>query len=125
MDKPLILIVEDNTTVARLFGAKLAAAGFEILYAHDGNEGREMARRFTPRIILLDIHMPIMDGITTAERLREEKETKDIPLVFLTNDDFSLDAEGLAKQMLVADYIHKSVDLNEFVERVKRILARH
>jgi len=123
--KPIILIAEDNVEVARLFGAKLASAGFEILYAHDGNEGREMARRFKPRLILLDIHMPVMDGVTAAEHLRGEKETKDIPLVFLTNDDFSFDAEELAKKMLVVDYIHKSIDLNEFVERVKRILEQH
>ena len=118
---PYILIVDENPLICRLFGSKLADAGFEVMYAHDGNKGREMARRFQPDLVLLDVRMPIMDGFSTAEHLKKERETAHIPLIFLTNEDFSLDAEKAVKDKLVVDYIHKSIDLNEFVERIKKV----
>ncbi|OGZ99273.1 MAG: hypothetical protein A3C07_00465 [Candidatus Sungbacteria bacterium RIFCSPHIGHO2_02_FULL_47_11] len=117
-----ILLIDDDATIRRLFGAKLASVGFEVLYAGSGEEGRETARRLKPDIILLDIRMPGTDGIKTAERLREEEQTKQIPIVFLTNEDLSLEAEKAMKELWVADYIHKSIDLDEFVKRVEKII---
>jgi len=121
-NKPHILLIDDDPTLLRLFGAKLADAGFEVLYAHDGDEGREMARRFLPDLILLDIRMPETDGYTIAKRLRNEPRTKNIPVAFLSNTDLSVEAEAAMKELYVVDYIHKSIDLNELVKRVKKIL---
>ena len=75
-----------------------------MLYAADGNTGREMARRFLLDLVLLDILMPEIDGYVIAERLKPESRTKDIPIVFLTNQDFSLEAEKAAKECWVVDY---------------------
>jgi len=122
--KTHILIIDDDQAFRQLFGAKLASAGYEVLYGSDGDTGREMARHYQPDLILLDIRMPGRDGFTIARDMKQEKETKDIPIVFLTNEDFSLEAEKWAKELYVNDYIHKSVDLNEFVDRVKKVLAK-
>ena len=121
-EKTHILMIDDDPAFQRLFGAKLATVGYEMLYAHDGETGREMARRFHPDLVLLDIRMPGTDGYTIAQRLHEEKQTKDIPVIFLTNEDMPLEAEKWAKEFMVKDYIHKSTDLNEFVERVKKVV---
>ena len=122
--KKHILMIDDDPTIQRLFGAKLSAKGFEVLYAHDAETGRETARRLSPDLILLDIRMPGMDGFQTAKLLRGEERTKNMPVVFLTNEDLSMEGEKWAKELWVSDYIHKSTDLNEIVSRVKKILKQ-
>lgn len=117
-----ILLVDEDVQIRRLFGGKLASAGFEVLYAKSGFEGREMARKFHPNLILIDVNIPGINGIELAERLRVEPETADIPIIFLTNADLSIESEKTAKEMGIADYIQKGVDLDEFIERVKKVL---
>ena len=117
--KPHILIIDDDPDVSRLFGGKLTSEGFEIMYAPDGNEGRELARRFQPDLILLDIRLPGDDGMSIAERLKNEKQTAHIPIIFVTNEDLTEEAKKAVKELWVIDYIHKSIDLHEFVRRVK------
>jgi len=121
--KKHILIIDDDALIRRLFGGKLASAGFEVLYSRDGDEGREIARRLQPDLILLDIRMPGSDGYAVAQRLKEEPKTSSIPIIFLTNEDFSAEAEKAVKELWVADYIHKSIDLKELVKRIKKVLA--
>lgn len=117
-----ILIIDDDFALRRLFGGKLAQAGFEVMYSGDGNEGRELARRFQPDLILLDIRLPGTDGFDIARRLHDERQTAHIPIVFLTNEDLSMEAEKNVKELWVKGYIHKSTDLNEFVKRVQGFL---
>lgn len=123
MDKKYhILLIDDDPLTERLFGAKLAAAGFEIMYATNPEIGREMARRFQPDLILLDIRMPNITGYSLAQRMHQEEPTKNIPVAFLTNEDLSMEGEKWAKEMWIKDYFHKSIDLNELVKRVCKIL---
>lgn len=119
-----ILIVDDDPITRKLFGSLLARAGFEVLYAKDGAEGREMARRLQPDLILLDLLMPIMDGWEVADRLKSESNSVSVntPIAFLTNEDLSIEAQKNAKELGVVDYIQKGISNNEFVERVKWIL---
>lgn len=124
LKKKHILLVDDDSATRRLFGALLSRADFEVIYAKDGNEGREMARRFLPDLILLDYNMPIMDGLEVAQRLKTEPGSLNVntPIALLTNEDLSLEAQKLIKELGVADYIQKGVDNEEFIERVKKIL---
>jgi CheY-like chemotaxis protein len=119
-----ILVVDNDPATRKLFGALLAQAGFEVLYAQDGAEGREMARRLQPDLILLDINMPIMDGWETADRLKSGPNsiTANIPVAFLTNEDLSLEAQKNAREFGVTDYIQKGSGSEEFIRRVKKIL---
>ena len=118
-----ILIIDDDPFIRRLFGAKLASAGFEMLYASEGHVGREMARRFMPDLVILDINMPETDGYEIARLLRNETKTKNIPVVFLTSEDFSAEAEKAVKEVYVVDYIHKGIDLDEFIKRIKKAIS--
>lgn len=119
-----ILIVDNDPMTRRLFGALLARAGFEVLYAKDGNEGREMARRLQPDLVLLDLNMPVMDGWETADRIKNEPGsiTAHIPVVFLTSEDLSIEAQKSAKELGVIEYMQKGISNEEFIERVKKIL---
>ena len=122
-NKPIhLLLIDDDPAILRLISAQLAAAGFEIMPAHDGNEGREIARRFLPDLILSDQNMPIMDGMEVIARLKDEEITKNIPVILFTNEDFSVEAEKLLRESGAADYIPKSTPIKEVVERINKIL---
>jgi len=122
-DKTHILLVDDDPLLRRLFGGKLSTAGYDIIYATNGNDAREMARRLHPDLVLMDINMPgYENGLATAHRMKSEEETKDIPIILLTNVDPSMEAEQKLKETSADDYIHKSIDLNEFMEKIKKFL---
>lgn len=80
-----ILIVEDNEALLGALVDKFVAEKFVILEARNGEEGLEVAIKKHPDLILSDIIMPRMDGMTMLKRLREDKWGKDVPVIILTN----------------------------------------
>ncbi len=125
-EKPIhILMVDDDPEIQRLFAAQLARAGYEIMAAHDGNEGREMARRFQPDLILLDVRMPIMDGYKTLQYLKRENETKHIPVIFLTNEDFSIEGQKAGKELGMDGYLPKTERRQVILAKVNEVLKKY
>lgn len=120
--KAHVLLIDDDEALLRLFGGYLEKAGFELIYAHDGDEGWELARRLAPDIILLDLGLPGMDGYELSSRFKSANLTHTIPLIILTSADISPDAERMFRQRGVDDYIHKSVSAGELVNRVRNVL---
>ena len=120
MEKKKVLTIDDDPLIQRLFGGRLAKAGFDVVYAHNGLEGREMARKYKPDLIIIDIHMPgNEDGLQTAMRLKTEDETKEIPISLLSSADLSFEAEKTASDMGI-HYIHKGIEEEEFVKNIKK-----
>lgn len=117
-----ILIIDDDEVMRRLYGSLIAKIGYEVIYSPDAVEGRELARRFQPDLILMDMNMPKEDGLRASRRLKSEKETAHIPIVLLTNADLSIEAEKWVKETLIDDYIQKGIDNEEFVERIKKLV---
>lgn len=125
MEKKIhILFVDDDELIRRLFGSKIAAAGFEVIYAENGNQGREMARRFHPDLILMDLDMPVMDGTKAISMLKDEPQTSHIPIVLFTNSDLSIEAEKLMKELGVTEYIPKAIEPEKFIGLIKAVLAK-
>ena len=120
-----ILLVDDDADILRLFSGWFTQEGYEVLPAHDGNEGREMARRFQPDLILLDIHMPVIDGYKALEYLKNDKETAHIPVLFLTNEDMSIEAQKTWKEMGVDGYLPKSEPREKMIATITEVLKRH
>lgn len=120
-----ILLIDDDDALRRLFGGYLEKAGFQIIYANDGDDGREIARRLQPDLILLDLGLPGIDGYELSSKLKKEDMTKNIPVIILSNVDMSKEAEGFLKQTGVSDYIHKSVEADELVARVTKVLENN
>jgi signal transduction histidine kinase/ligand-binding sensor domain-containing protein/DNA-binding response OmpR family regulator len=81
--KPLILIVEDNYDL-RTFLMQSMKNDFRLLGAENGKEGLEMAKKFTPDLIISDVMMPVMDGLELCSRLKKEIHTSHIPVILLT-----------------------------------------
>jgi two-component system, cell cycle response regulator DivK len=80
----LILVVEDKETNRKLVRDVLRFRGYEVLEATTAEEGLEMARSRKPDLILMDIQLPVMDGVTALRHLRADPATRDIPVVALT-----------------------------------------
>jgi DNA-binding response OmpR family regulator len=88
----VILIVEDEDVLRKTMGDELRDEGFRVLIARNGSEGLELAERERPDLILLDILMPVMDGLTMMQKLREGSEWgKKVPIILLTNMSASED----------------------------------
>jgi len=121
-DKQTILIVEDETPLIKALTEKLSKAGFAYLEAKNGKEGLKIAKRERPDIILLDIVMPIMDGMTMLQKLKKEEKTKNIPIIILTNlSDEEKIEESVKKGVM--DYLVKSDwRIEDVVKKVKEKL---
>ncbi len=119
---PTVLIIDDNPTNHRLLEAILRAEGYAPLSALDGEQGREMAKRNRPSVILLDIMMPGESGFDACRLLKADPVTADIPILFVTAvDDVGSKIRGLT--LGAVDYITKPFDRREVVARVRRHLA--
>lgn len=119
--RKVILLIDDEPVIRRLFGGRLAQLGYELIYGADGNEGRELARRLKPDLILLDLNMPVMNGIEAARRMKSEDETKDIPIVILSNEDLSIESQKTLKELGARDYAHKSEEFQKLASLIEKI----
>ena len=125
-NKTKILIVEDDPTLLEGYGEAIASNGFLALKAKNGQEGLEIALREKPDLILLDILMPIMDGLTALQKLRQENEYgKNVPVILLTN--LSANSEDIVENVAEtkpAYYIAKAdLTFRQVVEKIKELLA--
>jgi response regulator RpfG family c-di-GMP phosphodiesterase len=115
-----ILVVDDEAKLRSLLSAHLRAAGFDVLEAKEGRQGLEMAIERTPDIIIMDIAMPTMDGITATRELKSNPRTQHIPVIMLTGLTKSQDlVVGLDAG--AQDYLRKPFDLAELLARVRTV----
>ena len=112
-----ILIVDDNALNLKLARTLLAAAGHEVRTAGDAGEALEVLQAFRPVLILMDIQLPGMDGLTLTRQLKADPATRDIVVVALTSYAMKGDDEK-ALASGCAGYITKPLDTRSFVEEV-------
>lgn len=118
-----ILLVDDEPFVIKALSKKLLASGFTLDYARDGQEGLVKVGQFKPDLILLDILMPKLDGISVLKKLKADNETKNIPVIILTNlyDDKQME-EILENHQ--TDYLIKvRHSIDDIVKRVREKLS--
>lgn len=87
MDQRTVCIIDDNRDIREIYGIKFRMEGFSVVMAADGEEGLRVVRAERPDVILLDIQMPKVDGITVLRELRADTELSHIPVVILSNID--------------------------------------
>ena len=118
---PRILVADDNPDNRDIFGARLAAHGYEIVTARDGEEALAIARGSQPDAILLDVMMPKLDGIEVCRRLKSDAALPFIPIIMVTAKTASQDiVAGLDAG--ADEYLTKPVDQAALVARVKSML---
>ncbi len=115
-----ILIVEDETTVRETLARNFAAEGFDALTAADGVEGLRLAREANPDLIVLDLMLPEMDGLSVCRVLRKES---DVPIVMLTARGTEMD-KIVGLETGADDYVVKPFSFGELLARVRANLRR-
>lgn len=112
-----ILLVEDHEELWDFLSRRLRRRGFDVVLAHDGQQGVDMARAERPDVVLMDMNLPVMDGWTAARTLRADPDTAGIPIIALTAHAMSGDRD----RMLEAgcnDYHPKPVDFPQLLQQI-------
>ena len=123
MANELILIIEDNEKNRKLCRDVLQVKGFQTIESETAEDGLKLAAEKLPALILMDIQLPGMDGITAMKQLKADAKTKSIPIIAvtasaMTNNRTSMLAEGFD------GYQTKPISLKEFLGEVERVLTR-
>ncbi|MBI2637825.1 MAG: response regulator [Candidatus Sungbacteria bacterium] len=120
--KKKILYIEDEPALQKALAAMFLAEGLEAFQALDGESGIRIAKEKKPDIILLDLILPKMNGFAVLQKLKGDPETKDIPVLVLTNLEGVGDIEKVIDMGAVSYLVKTNYPLSELVSRVKRYL---
>ena len=123
MPKARILIVEDDRALADVLSYNLKQAGYEVLVAHDGQNGLTQAQLKIPDLILLDVMLPVLDGLDVCRRLRADPATRDILVLMLTAKAEETD-ELVGFTLGADDYVSKPFSVKVLLERIKALQRR-
>jgi two-component system, OmpR family, alkaline phosphatase synthesis response regulator PhoP len=118
-----VLVVDDEEAILELLKYNLEKSGYDVKIASDGAKGVEIAKKFTPDLVLLDIMMPKMDGVETCRQLRDIPELHSTYIVFLTarSEEYS---EVAAFDMGADDYITKPIKPRALMSRISALFRR-
>jgi diguanylate cyclase (GGDEF)-like protein len=120
-EKKIILLVDDEPDLVTVLKKRIESSGYSVLTASNGSEALQVLEKTIPNLILLDIMMPVMDGIETCNRIKGNKYTSMIPIIFLSAKGSVTDKiQGLKEG--VQDYIAKPVDSAELIARMESVL---
>jgi len=120
---PRILVVEDNEDNRDSLSRRLERRGFEVLMAHDGRHGVEMAAAEKPDLILMDMNMPQLDGWEATRQIKAEPDVAAVPVIGLTAHALEGDRER-ALEAGCADYHAKPVDFPKLMAQIEALLHR-
>ena len=118
---PRILIVDDEIDFIELMKFRLSSLPCEFLEANDGVHALSQARTGKPDLILLDILLPDLDGLSVCEILRRQPNTKNIPIIFMSALSGNVTRRTAA--MHAEDFFTKPLDLNRLEKRIKELMA--
>jgi CheY-like chemotaxis protein len=114
-----ILLVDDDKTTHDVVRRAIKKEGHTVYSCFDGDEGIEQARKYLPKLILLDVLMPGRDGWSVLKELKKDKKLKDIPVVITS----VLNEESMANSLGADDYMKKPIDRTFFINIVKRYIT--
>ncbi len=120
-ERKKILLVDDTDTILLFLKTLLAGQNFDFLTAKNGAEAVEKARRERPDLVLLDIFMPVMDGIEACRVMKGDPELKSIPVIIVTA---RREAENVERCLDAGcdDYVFKPVRKLELLDKINRLL---
>ncbi len=121
--KPTILIVEDDENIQQLVGYNLVKAGFQVLYADNGEQALALVFREKPDLVILDIMLPGLDGREVCKNLRQDPRSRRLPIIMLTARSAE-DEVSAGLDLGADDYITKPFSPKILVSRIKSALRR-
>jgi two-component system, cell cycle response regulator DivK len=123
MDGKTVLVIEDNELNMMLASKLLESGKYRVLAAYDAGTGIQMAQAHLPDLILMDLQLPDMDGLSATRRIKENPETYTIPVIALTGYDTPQDRQAAFDAGCI-DYLSKPLDPTTFLETVTGCLCR-
>jgi two-component system cell cycle response regulator len=121
VEMPTVLVVDDSIAIRRILGRALEAAGYRVTEAADGQQALDACRSDRPDLVLLDVDMPVMDGLTALRAMKDDADLRTLPVLFLTARTGGKDvAVGL--ELGANDYLRKPCDPDELCARVSTAL---
>lgn len=120
--KPLVLIIEDEELISQMYTMKLNRDGYDCETAQNGKFGVDKAKKLLPDIILCDVMMPEVDGLTALEKIKKDDKTKHIPIVLLSNLAESEYVDKALELGAVSYMVKSQVTPSDVVKKVKEIL---
>ena len=116
-----ILVIDDEPELIKAVEIRLKSIGYVVALSYDGRAGIDKAKEIKPDLIILDLIMPIMDGYVVAMELKNDPETKHIPIIILTASQRE-DLKARCRELGVASFIIKPFDTSDLVNMVNKIL---
>lgn len=123
MSKQTILIIEDERSLVDVLTYNFKKEGFEVLSATDGQEGLRRAQTALPDLIVLDLMLPVIEGLEVCRQLRAGSRTREIPVLMLTARSEEVD-EIVGFQLGADDYVTKPFKIKPLIQRIKALLRR-
>ena len=123
---PLIFIVDDEPEILSLYQTKLERSGFRVMTAGDGEQALKLISAERPDLILMDVKMPVLDGVAAHQKIKDDPAMQGLKVVFLTafSDPMRPEVDkNLAKETGALDFIKKGINLDELVSKVRGYLA--
>jgi DNA-binding response OmpR family regulator len=118
-----ILVIEDDPTLAETIGDNLTEEGYEVISAHDGESGLALIRSKQPDLIVLDVMLPILDGLSVCRIVRKDPAISHTPIIMLTMRTAEVD-KIIGLESGADDYMVKPFSLGELLARVRAIMRR-
>src|SRR5947209_7629220 len=123
MNRPRILLIDDERGLTKVLTYNLQREGYETLVAHDGREGLIKAQTHLPDLILLDLMLPVLNGLEVCRELRAGERTRTIPILMLTAKAEETD-QVVGFSLGADDYVTKPFSVKVLMERIKALLRR-
>ena len=123
MSRPKLLIVEDDRSLSDVLQYNFTQAGFEVFQAFDGQAGINQARLRLPEVIVLDVMIPVLDGVEVCRKLRSSEETKNLLIIMVTAKSEETD-QLIGFSVGADDYVVKPFSVKVLLERVKALVRR-
>jgi two-component system, cell cycle response regulator DivK len=124
MANELILIIEDNEKNRKLVRDVLQVKGYKTLESETAEEGLKLALEKSPALVLMDIQLPGIDGITALKQLRADPQTKSIPVIAITASAMTNNRQAMLAEGFDG-YQSKPIGVKDFLGEMERVLASH
>jgi two-component system cell cycle response regulator DivK len=124
MPNELILIIEDNEKNRKLVRDVLQVKGYKTLESETAEEGLKLALEKSPALVLMDIQLPGIDGITALKQLRADPQTKSIPVIAITASAMTNNRQAMLAEGFDG-YQSKPIGVKDFLGEMERVLASH
>ena len=121
-ENPLILVVDDDRQIVRGLCVRLRSVGYDIVQAYDGEEGLSIAVEMQPDVIVLDIRMPVMDGLTMLKKLREHSVMCKVPAIVLSAN-IAEQARMKALELNASYFIQKPYESDKLLLAIASVLS--